>query len=259
MTCLAELQRDFQDYLLGRPHHMLARVRATTKADAATLLDVYGAAYVLRLVEVLQNDFPGLCAGAGPERFDRLARDYVAAHPSDHPNARWFGRHLPAFVKRATPWAEEAVLGDLAALDWAVGEAFDAAGSDLVTFADLAAQPPEAWPSLRFAAVPSMRRLDLTTNADAIRHAATAGAPLPEAEATAPRPLLVWRRSLETEMLVLEPDAAAAFDALAVGEPFGLICERLGRFHAEQEAAMRAAGLLRAWIELDLIAAVTAS
>lgn len=258
-TPLAELQRDFQDYLLGRPHDMLARVRSTAKADAGTLLGVYGAAYVLRLIEILQNDFPGLQARLGPDRFDSLARDYIAAHPSDHPNARWFGRHLPAFARRAMPWAAETVTGDLAALDWAVGEAFDAAGSDLVTFADLAALPPEVWPDLRFTAVPSARRLDLACNADTLRSAATGGQSLPPAEATAgARPLLVWRRGLETETLVLEPDAATAFDALAAGEAFARICERLSGFHAEEAAAMRAAGLLRAWIELDLIAAVAA-
>ncbi|WP_119420348.1 HvfC/BufC family peptide modification chaperone [Desertibaculum subflavum] len=256
-TALAGLQRDFQDYLLGRPHEMLARVRSTAKADAATLLDVYGAAYVLRLVEVLENDFPGLRAWIGPERFDALARAYIAAHPSDHANARWFGRHLPGFVRQAAPWSGECAIRDLAALDWAVGEAFDAAESDLVTFADMAGQPPEAWPGLRFAVVPSVRRLDLKTNADAIRRAATAGEALPEIE-PAPRALAVWRRGLETEILDLEPDALVAFDALAAGEPFARICERLGDFHPEEMAAVRAAGLLRAWIELDLIAVVTA-
>lgn len=259
MTALVELQRDFQDYLLGRPHDMLSRVRSTAKADAATLLDVYGQAYVLRLVEVLENDFPGLHAWLGPEGFDALARAYVAAHPSDHPNARWFGRHLPGFVRQTVPWADQAVIGDLAALDWAVGEAFDAAGADPVTFADLMGVPPKAWPGLRFAVVPSTRRLRLTSNADAIRAAATAGGGLPPHEASAPRALVVWRRGLETEILALEEDAATAFDCLAAGTSFAEICDRLGAFHADEAAALRAAGLLRAWIELDLIAAVTAS
>src|SRR5690554_319690 len=100
MSALADLQSAFQDYLLGRPNDMPARVRATSKADAATLLAVYGAAYVARLVEALQNDFPGLYVWMGAQRFDALARAYVAAHPSRQPNARWFGRDLPAFVRR---------------------------------------------------------------------------------------------------------------------------------------------------------------
>ena len=60
-------------------------VRDTSKADRDTLLDVYRDGYALRLIEVLTIDYPGVLAMAGPADFDRMARDYIAAHPSHHP------------------------------------------------------------------------------------------------------------------------------------------------------------------------------
>ena len=91
---LADLQRAFQDYLLARSDGFAGAVRDTRKADRHALLGVYRDAYALRLIEVLTNDYPGLMAMAGPADFERMARAYIAAHPSHHPSVRWFGARL---------------------------------------------------------------------------------------------------------------------------------------------------------------------
>ena len=92
---LADLQRAFQDYVLESGDGFTGSVRDTSKADRTTLLDVYRDGYALRLIEVLTNDYPGVLAMAGPADFDHMARAYIAAHPSRHPNARWVGSTWP--------------------------------------------------------------------------------------------------------------------------------------------------------------------
>ena len=111
---LADLQRAFQDYLLARSDGFAGAVRDTRKADRQTLLGVYRDAYALRLIEVLTNDYPGLMAMAGPADFDRMARAYIAAHPSHHPSVRWFGARLAGFLASTAPYSGLAAAAEMA-------------------------------------------------------------------------------------------------------------------------------------------------
>jgi hypothetical protein len=52
----------------------------------------------------------------------------------------------------------------------------------------------------------------------------------------------------------LDPVEAAAFDAAGQGATFGTLCEQLAHHVDETEVAMRAASLLRGWINEELIA-----
>ena len=87
---------------------------ATRKADRQTLLGVYRDAYALRLIEVLTNDYPGLLAMTGPADFDRMARAYIAAHPSHHPSVRWFGARLADFLAGTAPYSGLAAAAEMA-------------------------------------------------------------------------------------------------------------------------------------------------
>ena len=62
---LARLQREFHDYMLHRDPAVLQHVVGTGAADAATRMDVYADGYSLRLLEALEEDYPGLKAIAG--------------------------------------------------------------------------------------------------------------------------------------------------------------------------------------------------
>src|SRR5437868_5990694 len=45
-------------------------------------LEIYNRQYWFRLLDVMEEDFPGLRAVLGPAGFDRLARAYLAKYPS---------------------------------------------------------------------------------------------------------------------------------------------------------------------------------
>src|SRR6266851_5150376 len=158
---LGDLQRAFQDYLLASSESFQTAVRDTRKADRITLLDVYRDGYALRLIEVLTSDYPGLMAMAGPDDFDHMARAYITAHPSRHPSVRWYGRGLADFLAGTPPYDATPAAAEMARFEWALGEAFDSPNMTPIAADALMALPPEAWESLSFATLPSLRRLTL--------------------------------------------------------------------------------------------------
>jgi hypothetical protein len=253
---LADLQCAFQDYVLASHKGFTAQVRDTSKADRVTLLDVYREGYALRLIEVLTNDFPGVLAMAGPEDFDHMARAYIAAHPSRRPSVRWFGRMLADFLATTAPYDKSPAVAEMARFEWALGEAFDSVNVEPITAAAVMTVPPEAWETISFAPLPSLRRLSFTYDVPPSwqrREEAESGT-LEAAKLEALVPWMIWRPERMSNFRSLEADEAVMLDAMVQGRPFPALCEALLAHVEEDQAAARAAGLLRSWVEEGLIA-----
>jgi hypothetical protein len=252
---LGDLQRAFQDYLLASSDGFAAAVRDTRKADRTTLLDVYRDGYALRLIEVLTNDYPGLLAMAGPADFDHLARAYIAAHPSRYASVRWFGQHLADFMASTPPYSGSTAAIEMARFEWLLGEAFDAPDLEPVAASRLMALAPEAWETLSFAPLPSLRRAVFAFEVPQAwqRREEVEAGNLEVAPAAAAIPWMIWRPERVSKFRSLETDEAAMFDALADGRPFPELCEAIATHVGEDQAAARAAGLLRAWVEEGVI------
>lgn len=257
MSALAATQAAFQDFLLGGDPAIAAEVAQGAGIAADARLGIYRHAYRARLREVLAEDYPGVAALAGREGFAALASGYLDRHPSTDPDARWFGRHFPAYLLEAgiAP-ADRELLAEMARLEWALGLAYDAPDAPCVGLDAVAALPPGDWPGLAFGLHPSVHRLELRWNVAAIRASLDAGEELALPErGEASRPWLAWRRSLVSRHRPLEPDEAAALDAVAAGSSFADLCEGLLLRHAPEAAFVRAASLLRRWIDEELLVA----
>ena len=234
---------------------MAERAQGSRRADIGLMLNVYRHAYAARLLEVLASDYPKLKVLAGEAMFDRLGRAYIAAHPSRSFSARWFGAELPGFLAATSPFSDQPALGAMATFEWAIATAFDAADAPAEPLAALAAVPPTAWPGMRLHPHPTLVRIDLVVDVPGVwrrldrREAAGA---IPEATG-APAAWLVWRIGLDVKFRALPADEAWAIDAMRRGEDFAAICEGLCGFVDADQAAFRAAGLIRTWIEADLI------
>jgi len=258
VTSLAELQAQFQSFLLGRDRGIEQLTVGSSGLPARDRLAVYADAYRLRLLEVLGEDFPGLHGMIGDEAFDTLGRAYMAAHPSDHPSVRWFGRHMAAFLRDAPPYRDQPVLAQMADFEWAQGEVMDAADSPAVSMDALAAMAPESWPAMRFGFQNALRRLDLDWNVPALWqavHDETHPPPAP-ARFDAPVAWLLWRQGLQVHWRSLDGDERCAIDAARDGAAFGELCEGLlARTHDDQ-VPLRAAGYLKRWITDELVAVI---
>jgi hypothetical protein len=252
---LADLQRAFQDYVLASGEAFSAAVRDTRKADRITLLDVYRDGYALRLIEVLTNDFPGVLAMAGAGDFDQMARAYIAAHPSCHPSVRWFGRGLADFLATTPPYDKSPAAAEMARFEWALGEAFDSADVEPLGAESVIAVPPQAWETISFAPLPSLRRLSFAFDVPPSwqRRGEVEPGALNVAALAEPLAWVIWRPERVSNFRSLEPDEAAMLDAMSAGLPFPALCEALLPYVEEDQAAARAAGLLRSWVEEGMI------
>jgi hypothetical protein len=253
---LAGLQRMVQAWLLKQDDSLLAQIAEGAHAGRRTMADVYRRGYVLRLVESLEADFPGLVAIAGKDTFDALARAYIAARPSRHASLRWFGRELAAFLASTAPWSVAPALAEMARFEWAVGEAWDAPDAEPVQVVALLGVPSAAWETLSFTPVPSLRRLELSFDVAQVWQRREE--PMPQgiavaATASGPATWIIWRKDTDVQYRALDHDEAALLGGLIAGEPFPDLCARLSADSDDSRAVARAAGLLRAWVEAGVV------
>ena len=152
---LAETQRLLWDLLHGRERPLDAFV-SSPDLPAAERVAIYTRMFLDRQVDALRETFPKVLAALGDEEFHRVAVRYVDAHPSEHPDIGQLGRKFADFLERRD-------LSDLARLEWARGEVFEAPPSESLSperFAALA-QDAAAFASYPLRLIPALRLLEL--------------------------------------------------------------------------------------------------
>lgn len=256
MRDLASFQDAFQRAVVDGDEDVLPDIAENAKEDRRVLLGVYQNAYVLRLIEFLANDYDKLHGVLGDEQFDEMARAYIKAHPSHSRNARWFGAKLPQFLKTTDPYRSQPLLADMAGIELALTDVFDAEDAPALNLEDLTAIAPDDWPSLTFTPHPATRRLDIATNADDIWRALhnEKKPPGPE-KLKEPRQVVAYRDGTMATFRVMAADEAMMWNEAANGVAFSVLCEMLAMFAGEDEAPARAAGYLQGWIGAGMLAA----
>jgi len=258
MSGLARQQAEFQRAILTVDDVVPAEIPDSPREKRETLFGVYRYAYAARLVEAMRNDHKLLHIYLGDEMFNEMGHAYVAACPSHHPNLRWFSSQLPDFLKSTEAYGKYPVLSELAALEKALNDAFDAREAPIVSVADMAAFAPEAWASLTFTPHPSAQRLDLATNAAAVWLALKAEEDPPEpASLDEPNRILVWRQDTTPLFHQLSAEEAMMWDEAGSGIPFGVLCSMLATYADPDGAAARGATYLHGWVTAGLLTGVT--
>lgn len=129
-------------------------------------IGVYHEMYLLRMTEALESDYPALAHFLGSRRFTALVRDYVASHPSASYTLNVLGRALPGWLECSGDVPRRGFCRDLARLEWAVTEAFDAPESPRLGPEALAALPEAAWGEARLVPQAALRLVELRWNAN---------------------------------------------------------------------------------------------
>lgn len=258
MSELAALQTEFLRAMAapGHPARLPAGLATGQGIPAELGMGIYRNAYNARLREALGNDHPMLALRLGEAAWNRLCLDYIAAHPSRLRSLRGFGESLPAYLRESARHAAAPDLWELAAFERALLDSFDAADAEPASWDALQAVPPEGWPALVPAFVPSLRRLRMRCNSVEAWVALKAGDAPPPPQSGGVRDWLVWRDpDLLTRFRSLDAVEALAVDHLLEAGDFSSLCEALRAVQAEDSVPATALGLLARWCSDGCIAA----
>ena len=149
------------------------------------------------------------------------------------------------------------MLADLAAFEWLLAEAFDAADDNPVGMESLAVVPAQDWGEVSFEFRGALRLLTTHSNAVQIWQSLK-----DDGEAMDPvcfdqgMDWLIWRKDLATYFRSIEALELRTLLAARRGASFSQLCELIAAETNESEAPLKAASLLRGWYTEELIQAV---
>ena len=255
MSELHTLQKHFINYLLDRPTAIVDEIESTPMLSAKGRLDLYAFAYRLRLKEAMTTDYGKLASYLGDERFEQLMDSYIDKYPSHTTNLRYFSIYLPELIRDEAAYNHLPELYELACIERAFADSFDAKDLTVSTINDLAELPEEAWNTLKFKFQKSVQILWLEHNSFPIWKALAEEKTPPKAEKNSTSAWVLWRRSdLISHYRILATEETAILVLALKGESFAVMCEKLLDFYSEDETPMKAISLLQSWISEEMLA-----
>src|SRR5262249_25462258 len=105
--------------------------------EPAERINIYREMYGARLGEALATDYEYMQRYLGQWQFQELAERYIKAYPSRSYTLNRLGDHFPQFIKEAPGIRPRGFLYDLARMELAMTEAFDAEESTVFTAKDV--------------------------------------------------------------------------------------------------------------------------
>jgi hypothetical protein len=229
-------------------------VLPSASLTATERVGVYHGMYLARMREALESDYPGLVRFLGPAAWEDLVRSYVQAHPSRSYTLNVLGRDLPEFVASARV-RRPAFCRDLARLEWAVTEAFDAPETPPLAEDDLAAVSPRDWARARLVPVAALRLVVLEHDAGAHLDALHEGRRRPAVRRRRCR-VVVYRRRYAVFRREQTATAFALLEDVVNGLPIGRALARAVTRRGAPLGADEAFGLFRDWAAMGLFHAV---
>ena len=185
-------------------------------------IDIYREQFFLRHRDALREDFLAVEHAIGEAAFDALCVRYLAAHPPSSFTLRDLGHALATFL------SDDPFLRDIARVEWAFVEAFDAADAPPLDPATIVNATEAEWPGARIALHPSVQRLALDFPAHDYRQAVRK-----EEAATKPEPkksfVVVYRAPDALRFTEIDPAAFWLLDEIANGATLAAACENAAR------------------------------
>lgn len=245
--------------LLPAAAKRLASVVTPSRAlSSVERLDIYAHMYYARLLEILVAEYPVTRQVLGPEAFTRIAREFVARHPSRSRTLNLLSAKFPDFLARSLPRGRRnAFAADVARIERAMEDVFDAPRAEPLTAARIAAIGASEWGCVRLLVNPALRLLDLAYPANDYMNAVRAGNKprIPHARKTF---AIVHRRAFQVFRQDQQPAQWHLLAALASGRTLAQAVRAAtrGRRIGAERLAATLGGWFRDWAAAGLFVGV---
>ena len=209
-TLLAEAARD--------PRSVVLPSKSLTALER---LGIYAHMYYARLIEVLEGEYPTTRQLLGEHDFAAACRRYIAKHPSRTRTLNSLSRKFPDFLAKTLPrTGRNRFAADVARIERAMEEVFDAPRAEPMTAAQYAEIGAGEWSRLTLRVTPALVLLKLRYPANAYMTALRRGEKprLPKPRATH---VIVFRRGYQVFRRDQEAEQWKLLESLAAGKPLG--------------------------------------
>jgi hypothetical protein len=249
---LAEMQRDFQSWLVAASSDAAARLSG---GGSSAGLNVYQNNYRVQLIDCLEAGYPNVRTWLGEEAFLAAAVAHIDRHPPHAWTLDAYGDNFDDTLTSLYP--DNPDVHELARIEFALARAFVAPDGDVLTPNALAQVD---WDTARLRLAPSLDILPATTNAADIWSALQRNDALPDSEMLAePAGVIVWRQQFTVYLDAVDSLEYAALLQLQIDASFAELCGMLVERLGEEEGIAKAGALLVSWINKEWLAATAAS
>ena len=258
-----------ETWIDGRPMEEVTTefIKPNDRLTSFERIEIYNKQYWFRLLDILWDDYPGLRAVMGDQKFYQMTREYLERYPSRSFTLRNLGGRIEQFLRERpgliAPRHELAL--DMARFEWAQVVAFDGPEKPVVGVDDLLGKDPA---EVRLALQPYMSVMELAYPLDEFLISVKKGSSAMRSEASnameegrksrrtrkIPLPrrkkihLVVHRYRLSLYYKRIDHAAYAALTALRDGESLADACERA--IEVETKASVDWGVRLKGWFEI---------
>ncbi|MFA6220035.1 MAG: DNA-binding domain-containing protein [Erythrobacter sp.] len=222
-------------------------------------LEIYRNNYRVALVEALRATYERTGRLVGEDPFRQAAAHHCIAHP---PSSWTLDLVGAGFADTCTElFADDPDVGELAALEWAMGQVFTAADAAPLTIESFAGQTAGFaegdWATLRLAFLPGLAvletRYDLVQLWSALECDGASAEPVLLDQS---RSVVVWREQERPVFVLRAKWEGEALLAMQRGASFGEACAIVVVALGEEDGAAEAGAMLARWLADGLVAAI---
>lgn len=218
MPSLGKRQRSFGAAVLDAALPVPAGLVGPDGEPSARRFAVYRNNVIVGMIETLRAAFPVVHRLVGPEFFNAVAALYGASHPPGTPILMLYGEGFADFLAGFEPLASLPYVADVARIERAWVEAYNAPEREPLTVTELTAIDLHRVGEVQFVPHPSLRVIRSDYPALTIWNTNLEGAtPVPVDLEAGGQDVLVLRPAAEVEARPMPPGAAAFLTGLMAG------------------------------------------
>ena len=156
---LHNLQQSFKQGILENTVEIQGLIKESKGQNKAELLEVYRNTTFVSLKKCLTSTFPAVEALVSKDFMHYACHEFIKKHPPSHGALLFYGAEFADFLQTFTPTKNMPYIADIARLEWALSEAYDAEDAPYIQSEDFAKESIERLSNQTFKLSPHVHLL----------------------------------------------------------------------------------------------------